>query len=278
MAERARRGTDLAWGALGLILLGAGWTLINRLSGPFVLPSLADTGAALVRVVASGDALPAMVATLMHALGGVLIGASLGFAIGLAGGFLRPIGATAAPVATAILGVPPIAWVVLSLLWFGPGGFGPAFTVAITAMPIMFAATLQGVRARDPQLAEMARVFRLPLRSRLTRIMLPELATMLAPALATTFALSWKVTLTAEVLGDGSGIGGRFASARAHLDLPEAMAWIVVIVAFVLITDALLLGQLRRWVARSRTPVLLNSSHAGSSQMVRADPMQHRTC
>jgi NitT/TauT family transport system permease protein len=107
--------------------------------------------------------------------------------------------------------------------------------VAITAMPIVFAATLQGVRSRDPQLAELARVFRLPLMSRLLRMTLPELATMLAPALATTFALAWKVALTAEVLGDGSGIGGRFATARAHLDLPEAMAWIVVVVGFVLI-------------------------------------------
>ena len=154
--------------------------------------------------------------------------------------------------ATAILGVPPIAWVVLSLLWFGPGGLGPLFTVAITAMPIVFAATLQGVRSRDPQLAELARVLRLPMRSRLLRIMLPELATLLAPALATTVALAWKVALMAEVLGDGSGIGGRFATARAHLDLPEAMAWIVLVVGFVLITDALLLGPLRRWVARSR--------------------------
>jgi hypothetical protein len=39
--------------------------------------------------------------------------------------------------------------VVLSLLWFGPGGLGPLFTVAITAMPIVCAATLQGSFARS---------------------------------------------------------------------------------------------------------------------------------
>ncbi|ABD87489.1 ABC transporter permease [Rhodopseudomonas palustris] len=263
--RRGEGASDLMWGALGVALLAGGWSWINRASGPFVLPSLGDTGLALVRIIRSADTLPTVAATLEHALGGVAIGAGIGFMVGLAGGFARPIGATIAPIATAILGVPPIAWVVLALLWFGPGGLGPLFTVAITAMPIVFAASLQGVRSRDPQLAEMARVFRLPMRSRLFRIMLPELATILAPALATTFAMAWKVALMAEVLGDGSGIGGRFATARAHLDLPEAMAWIVIVVSFVLISDVLLLGRLRRWVGRCRAPALAQQSRGAAS-------------
>lgn len=256
---------DLLWGALGLALLALGWSLVNRAYGPFVLPSLTDTGVALARIGSSGEAVLAMAVTVGHAVGGGLLGAIGGFLLGLAGGYLRPLGATFAPVAIAILGVPPIAWVVLSLLWFGPSGFGPLFTVSITTMPIVFAATLQGVRSFDPQLAEMADVFRLPVRSRLLRIILPELTTMLAPALATAFAIAWKVALTAEVLGDGSGAGGRFATARAHLDLPEAMAWIVLVVAFVLATDVLLFGPLRRWVARSRAPALPHSSDKPAS-------------
>jgi NitT/TauT family transport system permease protein len=269
---------DPLWGAFGLALLALGWSLVNRVYGPFVLPSLTDTGTALVRVVSSGEAALAMAVTVGHAVGGGLLGAAVGFLLGLAGGYLRPLGATLAPVATAILGVPPIVWVVLSLLWFGPGGFGPLFTVSITTMPIVFAATLQGVRSRDPQLAEMADVFCLPIRSRLLRIILPELTTMLAPALATAFAIAWKVALTAEVLGDGSGAGGRFATARAHLDLPEAMAWIVLVVAFVLATDVLLLGRLRRWVARSRAPALLRSPNETASPCAGPSAMRGGAC
>ena len=85
-------------------------------------------------------------------------------------------------------------------------------------------------------------------------MMLPELAVHVAPALSTTFALAWKVALTAELLGDGTGIGGAFATARAHLDLPEAMAWIWLGVLFLLVTDGVLLGPLRRWVRGHRPP------------------------
>ncbi|UTD30518.1 ABC transporter permease [Bradyrhizobium sp. WD16] len=245
---------DAAWGAVGLTLLGLGWSLLNRTYGPFVLPSLTDTATALGHILTSGEALPAIGTTVLHAVGGGLLGAAVGTVVGVAGGRVRLLGAAIAPVATVVLGIPPIAWVVLSLLWFGPGGLGPLFTVAITTMPIVFAATLQGMRARDPHLIEMARVFRLPVRSRLLKIMMPELATILAPALASAFAIAWKVALTAEVLGDGSGAGGRFATARAHLDLAEAMAWILLVVGFVLASDLLLLGRLRRWMARSRSP------------------------
>lgn len=249
----AARLGDLSYGTLGLALVAAGWTLLNRSYGALVLPSLADTGAALLRIVVSPDTLNAVAATVSHAFGGVAIGAAAGLVLGLIGGVVRPFAATLAPAATAILAIPPIVWVVLAFLWFGTTGTSTLFTVAISSMPILFAATLQGVRSRNRHLAEMAKVFRLPLFSRLRRILLPDLATMLAPALATAFAISWKVALTSEVLGDGTGIGGRFAVARAHLDLAEAMAWIVLVIIVVLASDAALLGPLRRWLARSRS-------------------------
>jgi NitT/TauT family transport system permease protein len=251
-SSRGARRHDLAWGALGLALLAVGWSWINAVSGPFVLPSLADTGAALWRIVIAGTAFGALAVTLLHAVGGAVLGAALGFALGLGGGLVRPLGAALMPAVTAVLGVPPVAWIVLAFLWFGTGLAAPLFTVTITALPIVFASTLQGVRVRDPALIEMATVFRLPARARFFRMTLPELAVHIAPALSTAFAISWKVALTAEVLGDGSGIGGAFATARAHLDLAEAMAWIVVVIAFLLVSDSLLLGPLRRWIAGSR--------------------------
>lgn len=248
-----RRLHDALWGAVGLALLAAGWSAIHAAAGPFVLPSLVDTATALLRLIRSGAAAQALGATLIHALGGILIGASVGVIFGGIGGLIRPLGAMLTPMATAILGVPPIAWVVLSLLWFGPGALGPLFTVSITLAPVLFAAALVGVRARDPLLAEMALAFRLPWWVRLRCLAAPQLAVHLAPALSTAFALAWKVALTAEVLGDGSGIGGRFATARAYLDLPEAMAWVVLVVGFLLLTERLALGRLRRWIAQART-------------------------
>lgn len=252
MTGRSRSVVDTLWPALGLGLLAAGWALIHARSGPFILPSLVDTAMALVRLFVEGTAFGALGVTLIHAVGGAALGAAIGFLLGLAGGTARPVGGLLSAPITAILGVPPVAWIVLAFLWFGTGLLAPLFTVTITVFPIVFAATLQGTRARDPGLIDMAVVFRLPPHTRFFRLLLPELAVFIAPALSTAFAMSWKVALTAEVLGDGSGVGGAFATARAHLDLAEAMAWIVLVVVFLLIADSVALGPLRRWIAGHR--------------------------
>ncbi|MEP9351340.1 ABC transporter permease subunit [Xanthobacter sp. KR7-225] len=243
----------VGWGAFGLLALALAWQAGNWAFGPFVLPSLAETGAALAGLVAGGAALRPLTETAAHSLGGFLAGASAGLALGLLGGVFVPVGAAVRPVLTAILGTPPIAWVVLALLWFGPGGGAPTFTVAVTAAPIVFLAALQGVRARDPRLSEMATVYRAPALLRLTDLLLPRLAQFLAPAFATALAFSFKVSVMAEVLSGADGVGGAIATARAHLDLPQTMAWIVLVVAFLLATDAALFAPLRGWLAANGT-------------------------
>lgn len=262
MRLRSLGSEDRLYGGLGLLLLAIGWSLVNRISGPFVLPSLQDTARAFFDLFDTGSVGRALVVTLFHAVGGAFLGAGIGFVLGLTGGIHRRVGMMFRPAAIAVLGIPPVAWVVLALLWFGPGLWSPLFTVTVTTAPILFASTLQGVEARNPNLVELATVFGLSRRTRLFRMLLPEIAVQVSPALSTTFALAWKVALTAEVLGDGSGIGGAFATARAHLDLPEAMAWIWLVVIFLLVTDGLLLGPLRRWI-RGHRAVTATGSAAG---------------
>ncbi|MFS8038129.1 ABC transporter permease [Xanthobacter sp. AM11] len=248
-AERRGSARLLPWTAAGLALLAAAWQWGAVAFGPFVLPTLAETARAVVRLVASGVAAPALLETAAHALGGCLAGAGVGLLVGMAGGLLLPVGAMSRPVFTALLGTPPIAWVVLALLWFGPGGMAAAFTVAVTAAPIVFLAALQGVRSRDPALTEMARLYRVPPLMRLTDLLLPSLADFLVPAFATALAFSFKVAVMAEVLSGADGVGGGIATARAHFDLPQTMAWIVMAVAVLLLADALLLVPLRNWRA-----------------------------
>lgn len=239
----------LIWTLAGLALLALAWQGGAVAFGPFVLPTLAETARAMAALVASGKAGPALLATLVHALGGCLAGGAAGLVAGIAGGLVLPVGAMARPVFTALLGTPPIAFVVLALLWFGPGGMAAGVTVAVTAAPIVFLAALQGVRSRDPALAEMARLYRAPPLQRLTDLVLPALADFLVPAFATALAFSFKVAVMAEVLSGADGVGGGIATARAHFDLPETMAWIVLAVAVLLAADGLLLAPLRGWRA-----------------------------
>lgn len=234
------------WAALGVALFAAAWQSVHVISGPFILPSLSETFAAVVRITRSGELGPAVVSTGAQALAGWLIAAIAGSGLGLLSGYLRALGEAISPLATMILGTPPIMWVVLALLWYGPGSVEPAFTVVMSTFPIIFAASLQAARSCDADLDEMARAFSVPPAMRITDIVLPQLATQVGPALATALTYAWKVAIMAEVLGGGRGIGGQLETARANLDLPETMAWIAIILVLVLVSDGLVLLPLRR--------------------------------
>ncbi len=94
-----------------------------------------------------------------------------------------------------------------------------------------------GMRAVHPELEELADAFRAPLKQRFLEIRLPQLSIALAPALTSALGFTWKMALMAEVLDASSGLGGRIALARANLDLPETMAWVVIGFALLLLTD-----------------------------------------
>jgi hypothetical protein len=60
---------------------------------------------------------------------------------------------------TVLLGVPPIAWIVLAMIWFGAGDGTVVAAVVIAATPIVFGAAAEGIATRERGLDDMARVF-----------------------------------------------------------------------------------------------------------------------
>lgn len=248
-AVRGSRGFLFA--GLGIAVLVGVWQLGFMLGGPFVLPAPAETFITAWSFIRDGTVWQPAAATTGHVLAGYAAGASAGLALGLIGGSVEALGTALQAISTIILGIPPIIWIVLALFWFGPHGLVPTFTVAIGIAPLVFAAALMGMRASHPELEELADAFRAPLKQRFLEIRLPQLSVALAPALTSALGFAWKMALMAEVLDASSGLGGQIALARANLDLPETMAWVVIALALLLLTDFLLakFGRLLQAVA-----------------------------
>lgn len=240
------RGARLAWGGLGLAVLVLLWCWGSAWAGPLALPSPLETGRALVVLIADGRAASALADTGLRVLAAFAAAMGLGGAFGLVAGLVPPLRFAAGPLITMLLAVPPVAWIVLALLWFGTGGAAVVFTAAAALVPIPFLAAVQGVETVDPGLIEMARAYRLTLRQRLGEVILPHLLSFLLPAAVTAFGLAWKVTVMAELLGAREGIGSGLADARANLDTAEGFAWIAIVVAAFLVVEAGVIRPLHR--------------------------------
>jgi NitT/TauT family transport system permease protein len=241
------------WGAIAsLCLLLAVWEAIALAYGPLILPDPAATFGKLLGLFSGNAAWPELAITGRRALIGLVLSIFVGSLLGMAAGVSMTASMMARPLVTVLLGMPPIAWLVLAMLWFGVGDGTPVFTVFIACFPIVFIGALQGTRTLDHQLKDMATVFRLPWRMKLFDLYLPHVVSYLFPAWINALGTSWKVVVMAELLSSSDGIGAALAVSRSQLDMEATLAWISIIVLALLAVEYLLLEPIKREVERWR--------------------------
>lgn len=240
-------------GLAGLFCLLAGWQLGHELYGSFILPAPGETFTIVAQLIRAPAFLPIAAVTAERALTGFALAAGIGTLAGAAAGYSVAAMRLLKPIVTVILGVPPIAWIVLALIWFGSGNGSAVMTVVLAALPVSFAGALEGVATRERSLDAMARAFGAAPATRFRTVTLPHLLSYMFPAWTTTIGSAWKVTVMAELLSNTGGVGGELATARAVFDIPAVTAWIVITVIFALISDYGILHPLREAVQRWRT-------------------------
>jgi NitT/TauT family transport system permease protein len=237
------------WGAISsLMLFFALWDWGAQVYGDLVLPSPLATFDTLAGLISQGTAWPELAVTAKRALIGFALSLAVGSLLGLLAGLSMTASMMSRPIVTVLVGMPPIAWLVLALLWFGSGDATPVFTVFIACFPIVFVGALQGTRTLDDQLKDVARAYRLPLRMTLTDVYLPHVISYLFPAWIAALGMSWKIVVMAELLSTQDGVGAALAVSRAHLDTAASMAWIAAVVGLLLAVEYLVLEPIKREV------------------------------
>ena len=235
------------WGALASIFLFlALWDVGNRVYGDFILPSPLAAFTRLRDLFRDGTAGPELLVTSWRALTGFGIALLAGSGAGILAGLSTTTAMAVRPLVTILIGVPPIAWIVLALLWFGATDSTPVFTVAVTTLPVTFAAGVQGARTLDGGLWEMARTFGAPWWIVFVDVHLPHILSYLFPAWITALGMSWKVVVMAELLSSNTGVGAGLATARVNLDTSATLAWIAAIVGALLIAEYGVLEPVKR--------------------------------
>ena len=120
------------------------------------------------------------------------------------------------------------------LLGFGLGVVCSALSVLISflmVLPVLYGAVRTGIRAADPQLLEMAKVFRLPLGRRLRAVWLPAVRPAFRQGCSVALGICWKSGVAAEVIGLPNGsIGDALYRAKITLSTGELFAWTFVII------------------------------------------------
>ena len=220
-----------------LVLLGI-WAAAARVIGSeIVLPSPLRVARSAAELFPTRPFLLALQATFLRGMAAFAVSMTAGVAVGLACGLSATLAYALAPALTVTRATPVLAVILLALIWF-PSGAVPVFAAVLMAFPIVVGDVRQGVRAADPKLLEMARLFSLRRRDRLKSVYAPAVAPHLVSAAHGALGLCWKVVVAGEVLSQPArALGTGMNRARISLETAEVFAWTLAGILLCALTD-----------------------------------------
>lgn len=233
--------------AASLVALVALWWIIARIAAsPQLLPSPGRVFQVFLQVTANGELPMNIGITLARAGAAFALAMAVGSVIGLLAGRSPRVDAAIDPWLTVGLNLPVLVVIVLAYIWIGLNEAAAILAVAIAKTPTVIVTIREGARAFDPRLDELAKVYRLPLLSRLRRIELPQLAPYLAASARSGVSITWKIVLIVELLGRPNGIGFELNMRFQNFDVAGILAYGLSFSVIMLIVEATLLQPWER--------------------------------
>ena len=234
----SRAGVFLFYAAL--------WAVLARLiDQPLLLPSPGDVVRRLLALLPQP--------MLYRTLGATLLRTLLAYGLGIAAAVLlgalclrfRPADALLSPLLSAVRATPVTSFIVLALVWLSNARV-PVLTGFLMTLPVVFSALTQAVRAIDPRLLEMARLYRFGRLRTLRHVIVPAALPAVVESCLAAIGLCWKAVVAAEVIGVPKlAVGSRLYEAKIYLETDSLLAWTLLIVLLSVALERLLSSAAR---------------------------------
>ena len=182
---------------------------------------------------------------------GFLLGAVSSVVLAVAAERWAWVEALLSPVMQLVKATPVASFIILALVWVS----GKSLSILISflmVLPVLYGAVRTGLESADPQLLEMARVFRVPLGRRLRGIYLSQVMPYFRTAVSLGLGLCWKAGAAAEIIGLPAGsMGERLYTAKVYFQTADLFAWTVTIVAVSVVFERLFLALVDRLMGKA---------------------------
>jgi NitT/TauT family transport system permease protein len=225
---------------VALVGLVVAWEIVARLGWVPVLflPSPIGVVGEGWDMLASGELVMHLGASLKRLALGFVVGGGFGVIVGVAVGFFSIAEAIGEPLIAATFPVPKIALLPLLILWLGLGELSKVAVIALGVFFPMAINTYTGVRQADPLLVRAAVSFGARRWSVIRKVILPSALPMIFAGLRLGAGTALLLLVAAEMIAVESGIGFLVLHAGNIMATTKLMVGIVVLS---------LLGILSHW-------------------------------
>ena len=228
---------------IGIILF---WLLVWQLLSIVIHNSILLAGPvesleALGQMILTRGYWKAILFSLIRIIGGFLCGSTLGVVLAWGSYRVRLLRDFLKPFISVLKAVPVASFVIILIIWAGNRMLS-FYISALVVLPLLYINTLNGLRATDEKILEMAEVFRIPMLRRLRYIYVPSVYPYLYSAFQAALGMAWKSGVAAEVIGQPLGsLGNGLYQSKIYLETAELFAWTITIVVVSFLSEKLFL-------------------------------------
>lgn len=178
--------------------------------------------------------------TVQATIGGFLLGASAGMALGFVTGAWRRLGEILQPIVTAFYTLPRLALAPLFLLWFG---LGMEFRIMFSATIVFFLVyynTYFGVREVSAELISAVRIMGANWFQVAVRVIIPSALVWVAAGLKISVPYALVGVVVAEMLASDKGMGYLLSRGASQFSAAQSFAAIAGLLVVALVVDWLI--------------------------------------
>jgi len=190
------------------------WWASVKISGSPIFPGPLDVIRGSIALAKEGVLLHHIFASIMRVGVGYTLAIALGIPLGVAMGWYPGVYRAINPVIQMLRPISPIAWIPLSILWFGVGNTSPIFLITLSSFFPMVVGTVAGVHAVERQYIRAAENFGITGMRLLRQVVIPAAMAQIVTGMRIGLGIAWLVVVAAEMVAINSGLGYMIIDAR----------------------------------------------------------------
>jgi sulfonate transport system permease protein len=237
--KEERKGYEVLLQWLLPFLLIIAWQIATSTGTSTIIPSPVKVFDRAVSMIKNGQLLEYTAVSAKRALIGFLIGAGVGFLLGLMNGMWRLMDITLNTTIQMLRNIPVLALISLMIVWFGIGEKVKIIMVAFGVFFPLYINTYHGIKALDKGLVEMGKVYGLKGFRLFTNIILPGAMSSVLVGIRLSLGAMWLILIAAETIAADAGIGYMAMTARELMQMDKVVLSIIIYALLGKVSDSI---------------------------------------
>jgi len=251
-ARRFASSGPAAWMLTALSLLAgvAAWAIASRLLDLPLFPSPLQILRALAEMLGNGVLVADIAVSVRRIAIGFVLGCAVGIPLGLAMGLFPLVRAFCDPIVQFLRFVPPIAWLIPAIMWFGIGEVSKIAIIFYMTVFLVLLNTMSGVAAIPRNQIRSAENYGVTGWQLFAWIVFPATVSYSVAGARIAMGNSFAAVVGAELIAADAGLGYRIVDSGQWMAMDQMFAAMLVLGALGIAADRIARLVTARWLRR----------------------------